>query len=233
MLMEKARPWSGCMTKSLLKTQWPTLLQHAIAAMETLPSDAFWTWGGGTALSIHLDHRISYDIDIFLENPEHLKLLHPARNNVIKDLTHDIQCPGHYMKLLFEVGEIDFLLDSLRTSPGFTRENIAGHDISIETIEEVLVKKLHFRGSKAIARDVFDVEAARQFARASFEVAVTTEPESSLRFADTIRRKEFRLNKELPQAVDPTEKGKTLLGTDVLDLASEIEELAQQKMGRV
>jgi nucleotidyltransferase AbiEii toxin of type IV toxin-antitoxin system len=33
-----------------------------------------WTFGGGTAMMLQIDHRESYDIDIFLSDPQLLSL---------------------------------------------------------------------------------------------------------------------------------------------------------------
>jgi len=226
MSKRKVKRWSGSVTKSLLKTKWPVLLKRAMKVIGTLSPTAAWTWGGGTALAIRLDHRVSYDIDIFLQNPQDLRALHPARNPVVRDLTKQIQYPGHYMKLLFEEGEIDFLAATLITSPGFTEETIKGYHVPLETAEEVLAKKLHFRSSNAPARDLFDIEAARRFAYDAFKKAVVAEPAGARRLADQVRRKEGRYKKELPGAIDPTNNGRGILDMDILELAGELESLA-------
>jgi len=226
MLMVRAKRLIGFMTKSLLKTHWPILLDRAMRIIETLPEDTSWTWGGGTALSIRIDHRLSYDIDIFLSNVD-IMLLHPSNNKVVKEITKNIQFPGYYVKLLFEEGEIDFLTGSTITTPGSTREAISDHDVPLETTSEIIAKKLHFRGSRALARDVFDLEAARRFAYDDFVSGVKAEPDGARRVSDLIRRKVNRYQKELPLSVNPTDKGTAVLDMDLLDLAGILEEIAR------
>ncbi|MCG8559317.1 MAG: nucleotidyl transferase AbiEii/AbiGii toxin family protein [Hyphomicrobiales bacterium] len=36
-----------------------------------------WTFGGGTALMLQIEHRESHDIDLFIDDPQILPLLNP------------------------------------------------------------------------------------------------------------------------------------------------------------
>jgi hypothetical protein len=36
-----------------------------------------WTFGGGTALMLHIGHRESHDIDLFIDDPQALPYLNP------------------------------------------------------------------------------------------------------------------------------------------------------------
>lgn len=47
----------------------------AMTVLPDLPAEMTWTLGGGTALALYLDHRESFDVDIFLEHPGALKEL--------------------------------------------------------------------------------------------------------------------------------------------------------------
>lgn len=40
-----------------------------------------WTFGGGTAMMLQIDHRISHDIDIFLPDPQFLPFLDPQKHD--------------------------------------------------------------------------------------------------------------------------------------------------------
>src|SRR3546814_12678394 len=98
-------------------TRWPTsgwqgLLRDAIRLLDTLKEPPKWTFGGGTALAVFYEHRISYDVDIFLSNAEAVTDLSPARNPATKALLgeHGYQFPGNYLKLELDRGEIDFIL---------------------------------------------------------------------------------------------------------------------------
>lgn len=210
------------MNKPLLQTNWPKLLDLALAALDTLPKGVQWSWGGGTALSIHLNHRVSYDIDIFLSDSEALRALSPQNNQVVRAMTDKWQQPGHYIKLERKEGEIDFIVSRLFTEPGTTPWNYKGRDLPLETVSEVLVKKLHWRGSRALARDIFDYAAAWQLAPESFEEAIAVEPMGATRVADHIRRNITRIKREFPQAVKATPTGKKILNVDLLSLANEL-----------
>jgi nucleotidyltransferase AbiEii toxin of type IV toxin-antitoxin system len=84
-----------------------------------------WTIGGGTAMMLQIDHRESHDVDIFLNDPQQLPFLDPQR----RDFKFEIQ-PDDYegdgirsLKLVFSVGEIDFVVaGALTSSPTIQRE---------------------------------------------------------------------------------------------------------------
>jgi len=41
-----------------------------------------------------------------------------------------------------------------------TQRTIEGEDVALETIAEIITKKVHFRGASIKARDIFDIAAA-------------------------------------------------------------------------
>jgi hypothetical protein len=94
-----------------LPSRWEDLLLKALIALDSLEGGAGpWTFGDGTALAQILDHRISYDVDIFLDSSTALRNLAPNTNPVTKSLCDSWQWPGKYLKLILrDVGEIDFL----------------------------------------------------------------------------------------------------------------------------
>src|SRR3546814_2156175 len=67
-------------------SSWQGLLRDAIRLLDTLKEPPTWTFGGGTALAVFYEHRISYDIDIFLPNADAVSDLSPARNPATKAL---------------------------------------------------------------------------------------------------------------------------------------------------
>ncbi|MGH6949151.1 MAG: nucleotidyl transferase AbiEii/AbiGii toxin family protein [Kiloniellales bacterium] len=211
------------MNNSLLETRWPELLRIALSALDTLPPETRWSWGGGTALSIRLEHRISFDIDIFLSDSTSLRLLSPQRNDVVRRIADNWHEPGHYLKLLCDEGELDFIASGILTSPGTTPWDFEGHRVPLETVAEVIAKKLHYRASRALARDVFDFAAALEFAPQELKDAIRAEPEGARRAADWIRRHISRLAREWPQAVRPTKVGEALLDVDLLAVAAELD----------
>lgn len=72
-----------------------------------------WTFGGGTALMLQMDHRESHDVDIFLSDPQYLPLLDPAKRDFKLEIAPaDYKGDGaRFQKFAFEhIGEIDFIV---------------------------------------------------------------------------------------------------------------------------
>lgn len=105
-------------SKKWRTSDWPTLLRHAASLIDTLSQRPNWTFGGGTSLAVRYEHRISYDIDIFVSDSETLTALSPARNPATRSLLAGrlYQFPGNYLKLQLDGGEIDFTVGDNRTS---------------------------------------------------------------------------------------------------------------------
>lgn len=117
-----------------------------------------WTLGGGTGLFLSLNHRVSYDIDIFLEDPQALKRI--AGDPRTKRISDAWQFPGNYLKLIRQEGEIDFILASNITENFFFVYNFKGTHINVETPAEIIAKKIRYRGPTFTIRDIFDFAAA-------------------------------------------------------------------------
>ena len=142
-------------------SRWEELLQKALVALDSLEGGpGAWTFGGGTALAQILDHRISYDVDIFLDSSSVLKNLAPNTNPVTKSLCDSWQWPGKYLKLILrDVGEIDFLnAPSFVDNPTYEL-TFGGRSIKAERPAEIATKKLVYRASTYTPRDVFDLAA--------------------------------------------------------------------------
>ncbi|MGT2436276.1 nucleotidyl transferase AbiEii/AbiGii toxin family protein [Bradyrhizobium betae] len=142
-------------------SKWEDLLQKALVALDSLEGGAgAWTFGGGTALAQILNHRISYDVDIFLDSSTALKNLAPNMNPVTKALCDSWQWPGKYLKLILrDLGEIDFL-----NAPSYTNDptyelTFGERSIAAERSAEIATKKLVYRASTYTPRDAFDLAA--------------------------------------------------------------------------
>ncbi|MDF3809052.1 MULTISPECIES: nucleotidyl transferase AbiEii/AbiGii toxin family protein [Rhodopseudomonas] len=136
-------------------------MQNALIALDSLPgAPVLWTFGGGTALAQLLDHRISYDVDIFLDSSAALKNLAPNINPVTKSLCDTWNWPGKYLKLILrDVGEIDFL-----TAPSYIDHptyalRFGDRVIRAERSAEIATKKLKYRASRFAPRDAYDLAA--------------------------------------------------------------------------
>jgi hypothetical protein len=124
----------------------------------------YWTLGGGTAMMLQIDHRESRDIDIFLNDPQLLPFLDPEKTDFKFDILPEA-CGGdgvRNLRLHFAFGEIDFIVAGAKTSAPTTRMHIDGENILLETIPEIITKKIYYRASSIMPRDVFDIAAAAE-----------------------------------------------------------------------
>lgn len=142
-------------------SDWEGLLRIALTLIDTLTEDVTWSFGGGTALAVHLDHRISHDIDIFMPNADWVSALAPNANPKTRAVigAGRYEFPGGYLKLKLEAGEIDFIVGSKRTGHPTERWNFEGRTILLETPVEIAIKKLFYRPSSFKVRDIFDLAA--------------------------------------------------------------------------
>jgi hypothetical protein len=155
--MAETSPGSGKWQTS----DWRGLLRSAIGLIDTLAEKPRWSFGGGTSLAVFYDHRISYDVDIFVSSSDTLTELSPARNPATKALLagRGYQFPGNYLKLQLESGEIDFIVAGRRTSDPVQGWEFEGARIDIDTPWETAVKKMFYRPSTFKVRDAFDLAA--------------------------------------------------------------------------
>lgn len=202
-------------------TAWRTLLDLALAALDEVGPDVKWTFGGGTALALKMHHRISFDVDIFLKNAADLRALSPNRNQAARRIAERWQEPGNYVKLEREEGEIDFILATDVTDCGPWLYGFGDREIRVEDPVEILAKKLKYRGSTLIPRDIFDILAVHHIDPASVRGAVEAVPEGARRAADRIRRIQERYRRTVADEVNPTASGAEFLEFDPL-LAAEI-----------
>jgi hypothetical protein len=60
---------------------WRLLLDRTVGGLARLKAKGQpvppWTLGGGTALMLHTGHRLSKDIDAFIDDPQYLTILSP------------------------------------------------------------------------------------------------------------------------------------------------------------
>lgn len=196
---------------------WRQLLELALPALEDLPRELTWTLGGGTALAISLKHRISYDIDIFFQDANALKLLSPNKNRKIRSLSDNWQQPGHYLKIERPEGDIDFLVTRTFTEKPFFLYDFCDKKIPVETPDEIIAKKIHYRASQFTVRDIFDLAVFSASAPTGFLSFTPDIPEAIPRVLDRIKLLQKRYEKTIHHSVFPTEFGKKFLenGADI------------------
>jgi hypothetical protein len=146
--------------------KWPTsawrgLLHDAVALLDTLKEQPRWSFGGGTSLAVFYDHRVSYDVDIFVSDSDTVTALSPNRNPATTALLagRSYQFPGNYLKLEMEAGEIDFIIAGRRTSEPVQAWRFERREIDIDMPWETAIKKMFYRPSTFKVRDAFDLAA--------------------------------------------------------------------------
>lgn len=158
-------------------SRWPELFDMAMAIIDQANGQAIgmhnWSFGGGTALMLQIQHRESHDIDLFIDDAQYLPYLNPETQGY--DL---ILAPSDYetdgtraLKIVFDgVGEIDFICCDPVTEAPFVVSEIRGRSIKLETPAEILAKKIVFRGSYLQPRDMFDIAAVAEALGADYVV---------------------------------------------------------------
>jgi len=149
------------------KPDWYQLFRIAYDLIQQVNSEQLiiddWTLGGGTAMMLQIDHRESQDIDIFLSDPQVLPFLDPQKRDFHLRVP-PIAYRGdgvQFLKLAFgALGNIDFIVAPALTRSSTTETTVDGKSVSLETVPEIITKKIFYRGSNPKPRDIFDVAAA-------------------------------------------------------------------------
>lgn len=183
-------------------SEWRRLFLIATDLIDQLRKNAGghgfeWSFGGGTAMMIQIGHRESHDIDIFLDDPQLLGFIDPSRSDLRFELVPSA-CQGdgtRFQKFAFsEVGEIDFIVAGALTRTPFEVREVEGRAVRLETIPEIITKKVYYRGSEAKPRDIFDIAAAARSHLAAVVNALGGFPEQ-------VARSKERLEKLNPEFV--------------------------------
>ena len=148
-------------------SDWARLFRIACSLIRQVNSEQViidsWSFGGGTAMMLQVGHRESHDVDIFLPDAQFLPFLDPK----LHDFEFEIR-PSDYggdgtgfIKLAFTgIGEIDFIVGQALTNTPTTKRTIEDEDVDLETVAEIIAKKIHYRGASIKPRDIFDIAAA-------------------------------------------------------------------------
>lgn len=144
------------MERWVLSGSWTVLEERARTMISEagLAPDPSPLLGGGTRLMIALRHRISRDIDLFIRDPQFIGYLSPRLNDRVGARIRGYEEDATFLKLVFEEGEIDIIVRMSLTGlpPEFSPQSL----FALEPVEEVLAKKLFYRGDFLKPRDLFD-----------------------------------------------------------------------------
>lgn len=147
------------------------MLDISLKLLEEVGIDAPAALGGGTALSaFYWEHRFSIDINIFIYSHEKnmLNQIDPRYTSEdLKERLSNIHYRGDLKKhpIYTEIAIDDNSKMQFFTVKGFTSLPYAqvllwGQKILIESIEEIIAKKIYYRCEDANARDLFDIAVA-------------------------------------------------------------------------
>lgn len=105
-----------------------------------------------------LNHRISDDVDLFVDSPGWLPYVSPRLNDMFENELAGYNEDNAHVKLRFAEGEIDFVVAAplLPKSSATWNPTATETRFPLESPAEVLAKKLFFRGWALTARDLFD-----------------------------------------------------------------------------
>ncbi len=140
-------------------------LIHPISNQSYL--EKWWVFGGGTALSIfHFQHRISFDIDIFVTESQVFDFLHPKwfiDESVVFD-HHNYRFDAlnsHLQLKTTNAIKVDFLLSESIINPPILNTTLdLDYDLYYESIEDIIAKKIRWRKEDNLTRDIFDIGVA-------------------------------------------------------------------------
>ncbi|MBW7921174.1 MAG: nucleotidyl transferase AbiEii/AbiGii toxin family protein [Rubellimicrobium sp.] len=147
-------------------SRWPELLELALAIIDQANERGLdlddWSFGGGTALMLQIDHRDSHDIDLFVTDPQVLPFLNPDTQGFrLGQMPDGIDSDGvRALKLIYTgLGEIDFICSTALTPTPCETVELLGRPIRRETAGEIIARKVVFRGHALQPRDMFDIAA--------------------------------------------------------------------------
>jgi len=145
--------------KAMLEVTLELLKENSLLEISSL--------GGGTALAgYYWNHRYSTDIDIFIYgNKNKTQLLKPLNwSENIKSKMDSIGFNGNfrhnniYTEIVIDKdSKIQFFDVVKKSKEPFCKANLWDKDIQIDTIEEIIAKKIYYRGDIGNSRDLFDI----------------------------------------------------------------------------
>jgi Nucleotidyl transferase AbiEii toxin, Type IV TA system len=204
--------------------KWPTsawrdLLASTLDLLDTLPTPPEWSFGGGTSLMVHYDHRYSYDIDAFVGSGDVIRALSPNRNPATKALLNGrkYEYPGNYLKLVLDSGEIDFIVGGARTDRAVETWSFEGRAVPIDTPWETAVKKMFYRPSTFKVRDVFDLAVVVERHPEELRAGMSEIDDRLQRLLDRIDALRPVYATLAADDVSPTEGGQRYMSSDAVE----------------
>ena len=173
-------------------------------------------FGGGTALAIYyFQHRLSFDIDLFVTDLQVLNYLSPKHwidettnfnNSKYIDLSNHIRVLEKKNNIKVDVlvtqdASTDYLLDNSKT--------IFSSDVYVESIEDIIAKKIVYRRNDNLTRDIIDIAIAINHADNILEKLLVAEKINKVDIQDlydSLQRLDRKTFDEEIEIVAPFEK---------------------------
>lgn len=131
-------------------------------------------------MMLQIGHRESDDVDIFIQDPQLLSYLDPATSDFeFETAPTDYGGDGTTsIKLAFgDIGQIDFIVANALTGNATFERTIEGVKTLMETVPEIITKKVFHRSARLTPRDIFDIAAAGRVCRNEVVQALRGYPE--------------------------------------------------------
>ncbi len=132
---------------------------------------SFVRFGGGTALAIYyFQHRLSYDIDLFVTDSQIMSYLSPKHwleetNDFNTDKYVDL---SNHIRVLYRKNniQVDVLVAQDFIGEPFldTSKEIFPCDLYVESIEDIIAKKIVYRRKDNLTRDIIDIAISIKYA---------------------------------------------------------------------
>lgn len=200
-------------------SHWQRLLRDTVAIIGSLKPPVSWTFGGGTALAVHLQHRISYDIDAFVSSSDIIRDLTPNKNQTTRRILGNgkYEYPGNYLKLCFDYGEIDFIVASSLTDNPIQEWKFEETIINLETPSEIIVKKIFYRPSSFKVRDVYDFAAFISCHHGELSASLHEVADKIDKVTDRIAKLAPAYERAAQEEINPTELGRQFMTRNAIE----------------
>lgn len=150
-----------------------------------------WILGGGTILRYFYNHRESNDVDIFFNNPQLITFVSPRINDSNEDNLCYYSEQQNFVKLNFEIGDVDFIFSKQITSLRPKIINILDNKIFIDHPIEIIAKKIFYRFDSITIRDLIDIA-----------IVYTKEKDNLVKTIDLIDKIKILNDKILNKSID-------------------------------
>ncbi len=171
------------------RTLWRTTRDSVRQGLDAIGHRIEYRLGGGTILAARWGHRISFDVDLQLDEGVDLERLEQAEHGWFRRQVRELGAIPEYSARLnlydirFGEGpdqqEVQLWSHRLAIARGHGVETVEGREETVLSNAQILRGKLQ-RAAHKLARDVYDIRTAGELDPQSLEIAVNTIPHQRL-----------------------------------------------------